>query len=131
MEVALGATALTPRDTDLTPVLGPGLHPHGLPILSAYGPWVEVADRALVPRARWPVWSRELALTSLVARRGVSPFGRLLSLSHSRAHGPGSLPYPRRGGPHDPPHPEKLPHACSACRAPARGQPARRRHRCA
>lgn len=31
---ALGAKALTPRDTDLAPVLGPRLHPHGAAILA-------------------------------------------------------------------------------------------------
>jgi hypothetical protein len=31
IEVAPGANALTPRDKDLTPVFGPGIHPHGDP----------------------------------------------------------------------------------------------------
>src|SRR5271167_62648 len=37
--------------------------------------------------ARRLTWSRELALTSLVARSRVSPFGKLLYLSPSRARG--------------------------------------------
>src|SRR5215472_17752448 len=61
IDLALGAKALTPRDTDLASVLGPGLHYHGWAILAPNGPWVEVAEPALVPRARRLVWSRELA----------------------------------------------------------------------
>jgi hypothetical protein len=32
-------------------------------------------------------WSREFAVTSLVARSGVSPFGKLLTVKPSRARG--------------------------------------------
>src|SRR5262249_46663675 len=89
------------RDTDLASVLGPGLHYHGWAILAPNGPWVEVAEPALVPRARRLVWSRELVLTSLVARWRVSPFGRLLS-SHALPRPRPSLvsvPVPRGGRP--------------------------------
>ena len=46
--VALAATALTPRVEDLLPVLGHGIHHHGLVRLQH--PWlrVEVADHAVV-----------------------------------------------------------------------------------
>src|SRR6266568_5900156 len=80
--LARGTNALTPRDFDPNPVLEPGLHHHGFPILTPWRPWVEVADRFLVLRARRIVWSRELALTSLVARPRVSPLGRML-LNHA------------------------------------------------
>jgi hypothetical protein len=48
ISVALGAKALTPRVEDLTPVLGPGIHHHGLVRLQHPRPRVEVAGRALV-----------------------------------------------------------------------------------
>jgi hypothetical protein len=51
-------------------------------------PRVEVTDGCLVLCARCLTWSRELALTSLVARPRVSPFGKLLfTITPSRARG--------------------------------------------
>ena len=47
IEVALGANALTPRVEDLTPVLGPRIHHHGLVSLQHLRAGVEVAGRAL------------------------------------------------------------------------------------
>src|SRR5262249_34075507 len=41
--VTLGVTALTPRVEDLTPVLGPAIHPHGPVSLPPPRPRVEVA----------------------------------------------------------------------------------------
>jgi hypothetical protein len=45
--VALDAAALTPRVKDLTPVLGPGIHHHGLVRLQHLRPRVEVTGRAV------------------------------------------------------------------------------------
>src|SRR5262245_60570413 len=46
--VTLGVTALTPRVEDLTPVLGPGIHPHGPVSLHHPRPRVEVAGHPMV-----------------------------------------------------------------------------------
>ena len=46
--VALDAKALTPRGEDLFPVLGPGIHHHGLLRIQRPRPRVEGAGRILV-----------------------------------------------------------------------------------
>src|SRR5438093_13381613 len=70
------------------PVLGPGdLTTTAGDIIARSRPRVEVADRSLVLGARRLAWSRELALTTLAARRACPRLGDCSFPTHSRARG--------------------------------------------